>query len=96
MPQTAIVIDEQDNVATALQQLEAGATIRVEIGEQALDVALGEPIPRGHKFALMDIKPGESIVKYGEVTGLATKKILKGEHTHVHNVQGPTGRGHQE
>jgi len=35
-------------------------------------------------------------VKYGEIMGLATKKILKGEHTHVHNVEGPKDRGDKE
>jgi altronate dehydratase small subunit len=96
MPQAAIVIDEKDNVATALRELEAGATIQVEIGGEARDVALRQSIPMGHKFALRSIEPGEPIIKYGEAVGLATKKILKGEHTHVHNVEGPKGRRHQE
>lgn len=87
MPQTAIAIDEKDNVATALARLEAGATVQVEIEGQVLDVAVREPIPMGHKFALMNVEPGEPIIKYGEVIGLATRKILKGEHTHVHNVE---------
>lgn len=96
MSQTAIVIDEKDNVATALRQLEAGATIRVEIGDRTLDVALRQPIRMGHKFALTDIDPGEPVVKYGEVIGLATTKILRGEHAHVHNVEGPKRRGVRE
>jgi altronate dehydratase small subunit len=96
MPQAAIVIDEKDNVATALGHLEAGATMQVEIGGQALDVALREPIPMGHKFALRNVEPGQPIIKYGEAIGVATKKILKGEHAHVHNVEGPKGRRHQE
>ncbi len=95
MPQTAIAIDEKDNVATALARLEAGATIQVEIGGQVLDVALPEPIPMGHKFALRNVEPGEPIIKYGEVIGLATRKILKGEHIHVQNVEGPRRRGDQ-
>ncbi|NIN69634.1 MAG: D-galactarate dehydratase [Anaerolineae bacterium] len=96
MPQSAIVIDERDNVATALGHLEAGVTIRVEIGGEAQDVALRQTIPMGHKFALRSIEPGEPVIKYGEVVGLATKKILNGEHAHVHNVEGPKGRRYQE
>jgi altronate dehydratase small subunit len=96
MPHAAIVIDEQDNVATALGRHEAGATIQVEIEGQVLDVALRESIPMGHKFALRNVERGEPIIKYGEAIGLATKKILKGEHTHVHNVEGPKERRHQE
>jgi altronate dehydratase small subunit len=93
MPQGAIVIDEKDNVATALQQLERGDSVRVAIGDEVVEVTLRHTIPFGHKFALTDIEPGEPIVKYGEVIGLATRKILKGEHTHVHNVEGPNRKG---
>ncbi|MGB3906555.1 MAG: UxaA family hydrolase [Anaerolineae bacterium] len=96
MPQSAIVIDKKDNVATALRDLQQGESIRVEVGDDTVDVTVSQTIPFGHKFALMDIEPGELIVKYGEVVGLATKKILKGEHTHVHNVEGPRDRGHKE
>jgi len=96
MPQSAIVIDKKDNVATALRQLEEGRSMRVEIGDDAVEVTLLQTIPFGHKFALSDVQPGEPIVKYGEIMGLATKKIVKGEHTHVHNVEGPKGRGDKE
>lgn len=96
MPQSAIMIDEKDNVATALRQLEEGRSVRVEIGDDAVEVTLLQTIAFGHKFALSDVQPGEPIVKYGEIMGLATKKILKGEHTHVHNVEGLKGRGDKE
>lgn len=96
MGQSAIVIDKKDNVATALRDLQQGESIRVEVGDDTVDVTVSQTIRFGHKFALMDIEPGEAIVKYGEVIGLATKNITKGEHTHVHNVEGPRGRGHEE
>ena len=96
MPPSAIVIDKKDNVATALCQLEPGNSIRVEIEGYVVDVTLSQTIPFGHKFALKDIKPGEPIIKYGEVIGLATRKIMKGEHTHIHNVEGLKGRGDKQ
>ena len=96
MSQSAIVVDEKDNVATALRQLEQGNSIRVELEDYAVDVTLPQTIPFGHKFALKDIEPGEPIIKYGEVIGLAIKKIIKGEHTHVHNVEGLRGRGDKQ
>ncbi len=46
-----------------------------------------EIIPKGHKFALKDIKAGEDIIKYGASIGKATVEIKKGEHVHVHNVK---------
>ena len=44
-------------------------------------------IPKGHKYALTDIKKGEYIIKYGEIIGKATQDIKKGEWVHTHNVK---------
>ena len=96
MAQSVIVVDKRDNVATALRHLEQGSSIRVEMEGFTIDVTLAQAIPLGHKFALKDIEVGEPIIKYGEVIGLATRKIKKGEHTHVHNVEGLRGRGDRQ
>ena len=96
MAQSVIVVDKRDNVATALRRLEQGSSIRVEMEGFTIDVTLAQAIPLGHKFALKDIEVGEPIIKYGEVIGLATRKIKKGEHTHVHNVEGLRGRGDRQ
>jgi len=44
-------------------------------------------VPIGHKIALVDIKKGDTIWKYGQDIGIAKGKIRKGEHLHVHNVK---------
>jgi altronate dehydratase small subunit len=54
-----------------------------------------QPIPFGHKIALVDIEADQPVIKYGEVIGLATEKIARGQHVHVHNVEGLKGRGDQ-
>lgn len=41
----------------------------------------------GHKHALCPIKKGESVIKYGEVIGIATSDIDKGEWVHSHNLK---------
>ena len=46
-----------------------------------------EQIPKGHKFALRDIKCGEKVKKYGHTIGRATKDIKKGEWVHSHNLR---------
>ena len=48
--------------------------------------ACGE-IPAGHKYALIDIKKGEKVIKYGEVIGRAKEDIKKGDWVHTHNVK---------
>jgi altronate dehydratase len=81
-----IVINEKDNVATALEPLNAGANVSAEVHGRLEDIRLLSDIPMGHKFALLDIEEGEAVIKYGEPIGQSTEKITKGEHVHVHNV----------
>jgi altronate dehydratase small subunit len=92
----ALVLDKKDNVATAIRQLEKGDTASVEIDDSGAGIVVLQDIPFGHKFALRDIQQGERIIKYGETIGLATVKIQKGEHVHIHNVEGLKGRGDKQ
>jgi len=85
----ALVISDRDNVATALHALEPGAT--VDAGGHT--VVVGEPIPPGHKIALVEIASGQPIVKYGSSIGHATANIGAGQHVHTHNVASDRGRG---
>ena len=82
----AIVINEKDNVATALKSLRAGTKVSVELQGCIEKIKLLSEIPRGHKFALRDIEEGEAVIKYGEPIGQSTGRITRGEHVHVHNV----------
>ncbi len=92
MTQAVIVVDQRDNVATALSPLGQGEAVEAATGERRETVVAQQAIPFGHKIALADIQEGEAVVKYGEVIGLATRRIARGEHVHVHNVGGPKGR----
>lgn len=82
----AIVIDERDNVATALSPLKAGSDVFVEIGGEVERRTLLTDIPMGHKFALKDIEQGSAVIKYGQAIGQSVVRITRGEHVHVHNV----------
>ena len=82
----AILIDERDNVAVALEVLPAGASVSVEVRGHAERITLLSEIPRGHKFALVDMETGATIVKYGQPIGQSTVPIARGAHVHVHNV----------
>jgi (2R)-sulfolactate sulfo-lyase subunit alpha len=44
-------------------------------------------IPIGHKVALVDIKNGDTVWKYGEDIGKAVADIPRGGHVHVHNLK---------
>jgi hypothetical protein len=84
-----IVISDRDNVATALETLEPGTSIRV--GHHL--VAVSERIPRGHKVATRPIARGDAVVKYGSAIGTAAADIQPGAHVHIHNVASARGRG---
>ncbi len=84
-----LVLDARDNVAVALESLEAGSRARVAGG--ALE--LRDAVPMGHKVALRAIAAGEQVLKYGAVIGRATVDIAQGAHVHVHNLEGLRGRG---
>ena len=81
-----IIINEKDNVATALKVLHAGVKVSVELQGVVQKIRLLSDVPMGHKFALKDIEEGEAVIKYGEPIGKSTTKITRGEHVHVHNV----------
>ena len=83
-----IVISEADNVATALEALEAGQVL-VDAGS----LTVREPIPRGHKVALRPIAAGAAVLKYGSPIGVASADIPAGAHVHTHNVSSSRGRG---
>ena len=92
----AIMIKEQDNVATALRDIEPKEEITMGMGEEAKPFIVQEFISYGHKFSVKDIALGENILKYGEVIGRATKEIRAGAHAHIHNIESLRGRGDLE
>ena len=83
----AIVLHERDNVATMLNDVDSGEEIEVTSQEGTFRIRALDKIPFGHKVSLRVIREGERVVKYGEVIGVAVKRIQKGEHVHVHNLK---------
>ena len=92
----AIIIKEQDNVATALRDIQPNEEIMAGVGDEARPFVVQEFISYGHKFSVKDIAPGENILKYGEVIGRATREIRAGTHAHIHNIESLRGRGDLE
>jgi altronate dehydratase small subunit len=82
----ALMVDESDNVAICLHDLEAGTEAAVRLGKENFAVPGAAAVPRGHKLAVKEIAKGEKIIKYGEIIGQATEDIAKGQHVHTHNV----------
>lgn len=71
-----------DNIAVATSELPAG-TERTIAGHK---IALQTSVEVGHKFALLAIKSGQRIFKYGAPIGVAIRDIGPGEYVHTHNM----------
>ena len=50
--QNFIKIHEKDNVAVALHAISQGTSVQLD---DSREIVIGDDIPAGHKFALMDI-----------------------------------------
>jgi altronate dehydratase small subunit len=86
-----IILNDNDNVATATLDLSAGRKLQLTQNDKVFEVVLQQDIPGGHKFALFDMPTDTKVIKYGEVIGIAVADIKAGEHVHVHNVKSLRG-----
>lgn len=93
MKRDAIMLRPEDNVATALRDMQPGERAVVGVMADCRETVLAQAVSYGHKFAVRDIACGEDILKYGEVIGRATAAIPAGAHAHVHNIESLRGRG---
>jgi len=86
----SILINEVDNVATAIVDLHQGDSGRYLAQSGIVEILILESIPRYHKFAVRAIRKDEVVRKYGEAIGQAIHDIGAGAHVHIHNIVGPT------
>jgi altronate hydrolase len=82
-----IKINENDNVAVALEAIPENTTVTVG----GVSVTTTMEIPAGHKFALADLEQGTPVIKYGFRIGITTAPVKQGEWIHTHNLK--TGLG---
>lgn len=88
----AILIDEKDNVATVLKDIQRGDKVIYTANDKEICITAKNNIPFGHKIATQYISEGEKVIKYGETIGIASRNIAKGEHVHIHNLKSIRGR----
>ncbi len=75
-----IRLSPKDNVVVALKELAPDSTI------EKANLKNRDRIPAGHKVAIGKINSGSPIIKYGQIIGFASKRILPGDHVHTHNA----------
>ena len=85
-----LVHDKKDTVGVVVVEgLKAGTDMLavVTADNSQFTLKAKADVPIGHKIALVDIKRGDTVWKYGHDIGKAVADIGKGEHVHVHNLK---------
>lgn len=86
----ALAHSPADNVAVVVVEgLKSGtdALVVVTENDSSFTVRVEGDIPIGHKIALVDLSPGDTVLKYGQDVGQMTGPAPKGRHVHVHNMK---------
>ncbi len=79
---------EGDHVAVAVQDVEPGpGRVLYMDSSRAIELAVQEPVPLGHKVALTDLPGIAEVVEYGVRIGLTREPIAQGRLVHVHNIR---------
>jgi len=85
-----ILHDAKDSVAVVvLEGVKAGMELEGWImdDDKSTRLTARQDIPIGHKVALKDMSPGDTVWKYGVDMGKVVAPIKAGEHAHVHNIK---------
>jgi (2R)-sulfolactate sulfo-lyase subunit alpha len=85
-----VVHEEGDGVGVVVVEgVKAGQELAGWIMQDDKDIKVvaKSDIPIGHKVALRDYEPGDTVIKYGVDIGKVVAPIKKGEHTHIQNLK---------
>ena len=85
-----VLHDAKDTVAVVVVEgVKAGTELEGWImdDDKSTGVLAKQDIPIGHKVALKDMSPGDTVWKYGVDIGKVVAPIKAGEHAHVHNIR---------
>ena len=85
-----VLHDVKDTVAVVVVEgVKAGMEMQGWImdADHMTNVVAKQDIPIGHKVALADMAPGDTVWKYGIDMGKVVAPIQAGQHAHVHNIK---------
>ena len=85
-----VLHDARDTVAVVVVEgVKAGTAMTGWIMDEdkTIEVRARQDIPIGHKVALRDMVPGDTVLKYGIDMGKVVAPIKAGDHAHVQNIK---------
>ena len=85
-----VLHDARDTVAVVVVEgVTAGTAMTGWIMDEdkTIEMRARQDIPIGHKVALRDMAPGDTVLKYGIDMGKVVAPIQAGDHAHVQNIK---------
>ncbi len=85
-----VLHDARDTVAVVVVEgVKAGMELTGWIMDEdrMTNLVARQDIPIGHKVALKDMTPGDTVLKYGIDMGKVVAPVKAGEHAHVQNIK---------
>ena len=84
-----LVHDKADTVGVATVDIKSGDTAegRTMDTHETVTIKAMKDIPLGHKIALKEHKPGDTVFKYSQDIGKVVADIKAGDHVHIHNLK---------
>ncbi len=84
-----LVHEKADSVGVATVDIKQGEKVEGLFmdSQEPHTVEARQDIPLGHKIALKDHVPEDTILKYGYDIGKVVADIKVGDHVHVHNLK---------
>lgn len=77
-----IILNNNDNVAVALNNIAKGSAILAN----GRSIEVKQDIGAGFKISLTNIATSEKVIKFGHAIGMAKIDIKEGEKVHVENM----------
>jgi len=85
---TLLVHRTGDDVGVAVRDAEAGQASGAYLDTGArFTIAVGAPVPLGHKVALRDMREDEPVTEYSVPIGRTRCPVAAGDHVHTHNLR---------
>lgn len=82
----AVLLGDKDMVVTVTRPISSGDEVTFALNGKVSTVKAVSNIPVNHKVAIINVKKGDAVLKYGERIGYATADIKAGEHVHENNL----------
>lgn len=77
-----------DHVAIAVRDVDPGpASVLFLDSDKEASIDVLEPIPLGHKVALVDLGADHPVVEYDVQVAITRNEIARGQLVHIHNIR---------